>query len=65
MISKARIAITLGDPTGIGPEVVAKALSSESISQLATPIIIGSVDVLNREFERLQSSLQALSLIHI
>ena len=59
MISKARIAITLGDPTGIGPEVVAKALSSESISQLATPIIIGSVDVLNREFERLQSSLQA------
>lgn len=58
-MSKSRIAITLGDPTGIGPEVVAKALSHNSISSQARPIVVGSVDVLNREFAHLKSSLTA------
>lgn len=35
------IAITLGDPRGIGPEVVAKALADPTISELAPFVIVG------------------------
>lgn len=35
------IAITLGDPRGIGPEVVAKALADATISGLASFVIVG------------------------
>ncbi len=59
MKSTARIAITLGDPTGIGPEVVAKAISHGSGLLDIKPIIVGSVDILNRELDRLNSPLKA------
>lgn len=44
---KLRVGITLGDTNGIGPEVVMKALSDATISELCTPIIFGSAKVLN------------------
>jgi 4-hydroxy-L-threonine phosphate dehydrogenase PdxA len=34
-----RIAITMGDPAGIGPEVIVKALSDEKLNQSARFII--------------------------
>ncbi|MHB9154117.1 MAG: 4-hydroxythreonine-4-phosphate dehydrogenase PdxA, partial [Endomicrobiales bacterium] len=40
-MSLPRLAITLGDPAGIGPEVVAKALSSRTIYRLCRPIVVG------------------------
>jgi 4-hydroxythreonine-4-phosphate dehydrogenase len=42
---KFSIGITLGDPAGIGPEIVAKSLAKPSIRSLAQFIIIGSYDV--------------------
>jgi 4-hydroxythreonine-4-phosphate dehydrogenase len=36
-----KIAITLGDPGGIGPEIIVKALSCVGIRDCCTPIIIG------------------------
>lgn len=41
-----RIGITLGDPTGIGPEVVAKALARESLRRQAEFFPIGPPSVL-------------------
>jgi len=41
-----RIAITMGEPGGIGPEVIAKALSEEEIRHLCNPIVIGSVGIM-------------------
>ena len=38
---KPVIGITLGDPAGIGPEILAKALSKQSIRRLAQFKIIG------------------------
>src|SRR5579875_1645742 len=38
---KPRLAITLGDPAGIGPEIIVKALQDESIRSLAHWKIIG------------------------
>ncbi len=39
---KPAIAITMGDPCGIGPEVVAKALSDPEIYSSCRPMVIGS-----------------------
>lgn len=43
---KPVIGITLGDYNGIGPEVILKALSSNRILKLCTPVIYGSQRVL-------------------
>ena len=39
---KPVIAITMGDPCGIGPEVVAKALATGEVHQMCRPVVIGS-----------------------
>src|SRR5262245_39223847 len=39
---KPRIAITLGDPAGIGPEIVAKALRHISVRRACLPIVLGT-----------------------
>jgi 4-hydroxythreonine-4-phosphate dehydrogenase len=36
-----RIAVTLGDPRGIGPEVVAKALAAPGVGELARFVLVG------------------------
>ena len=41
MKKKSRIAITMGDPAGIGPEVVLKALADPSVRQMADYLVIG------------------------
>lgn len=38
---KMRIAITMGDPAGIGPEIIVKALCHAEIYQKCIPIVIG------------------------
>ncbi len=40
--SKERIAITLGDPNGIGPEVVLKCLDDPLLMKRVEPVVIGS-----------------------
>jgi len=41
-----RIALTIGDPSGIGPEVVLKALSDPLIAPLARWIVVGDASML-------------------
>lgn len=48
MLLKPRVAITLGDPRGIGPEVVLKALARPDLRELCTPLILGDPGVLGR-----------------
>ena len=38
---KVRIAISLGDPCGIGPEVTARALADPKVARALTPIVYG------------------------
>jgi len=40
-VTRPRIAVTLGDPRGIGPEVVAGALADAALSDAATWIVVG------------------------
>ncbi len=44
--SLPRIAITMGDPAGIGPEVVLKAVAEEEIQKACIPVIIGDAQLL-------------------
>lgn len=47
-MSKPRIAITMGDPAGIGPEICLDLLSDSSFAELCTPIVFGDAEVLVR-----------------
>lgn len=40
---KPSIAITMGDPCGIGPEVVTKALSNPKVYDLCRPLVVGNI----------------------
>jgi 4-hydroxythreonine-4-phosphate dehydrogenase len=42
----ARVAITLGDPNGVGPEVVLKSLDDPELMPAMTPVLVGSAHVL-------------------
>ena len=39
---KPTIALTMGDPCGIGPEVIAKALASGDVHPMCRPVVVGS-----------------------
>ena len=41
MEDRERIIITMGDPAGIGPEIVVKALSHVEVYQQCIPVVIG------------------------
>ena len=47
------VGITMGDPTGIGPEIIAKALSGEELFQSCRPIVLGDQAVLARTLRML------------
>lgn len=40
------IGITMGDPVGIGPEIVLKALSDKSLYDICHPLVLGDIQVL-------------------
>ena len=50
---KPLLGITMGDPAGIGPEVIAKALAEQSLRRLCRPIVIGSFPVMQQTVKRL------------
>ncbi len=47
-MEKPLIAITMGDPAGVGPEIVLKALSDERVPGMCRPMVVGSTSVLER-----------------
>lgn len=45
---KPIIGITLGDYNGIGPEITLKVLQNNQLSRICTPVVYGSMRILNR-----------------
>ena len=43
MTDKPLLAVTIGDPSGIGPEVVAKAFQHRDLYDLMRPVLVGTV----------------------
>jgi len=42
-MSLPRVAITIGDPAGIGPEIAAKAAADRRVLELCTPVLYGRI----------------------
>ncbi|MGB4888698.1 MAG: 4-hydroxythreonine-4-phosphate dehydrogenase PdxA, partial [Nitrospira sp.] len=50
----------MGDPAGIGPEVIAKALADRALTRLCTPVVVGSRQVMERTIAWLKLPLQVV-----
>jgi len=57
-VSKPRIAVTMGDPAGVGPEVCLDLLQDPEISDFCTPIIFGDFSVLQACAQQTSKPLQ-------
>ncbi|GAX35210.1 4-hydroxythreonine-4-phosphate dehydrogenase PdxA [Nodularia sp. NIES-3585] len=58
-VNRPRLALTLGDPAGIGPEVILKALADSPISQNCNVTVVGSRGLLMEVYEKLDSTVLA------
>lgn len=50
---KPRVGITIGDPAGIGPEIVLKAVADDDVRAVCSPVIIGAAAELRRQADTL------------
>ncbi len=59
------IGITMGDPTGIGPEIIVKALSTDELFRACWPVVFGDRGVLSRaiQIQNLSATLEAIDEI--
>ncbi|MGG4032924.1 4-hydroxythreonine-4-phosphate dehydrogenase PdxA [Paenibacillus cisolokensis] len=51
--NKPRIAITMGDAAGIGPEIILKAYRHEALHDICRPFVVGDAAILRREIASL------------
>jgi 4-hydroxythreonine-4-phosphate dehydrogenase len=56
------IAITMGDPVGIGPEIILKALVESSVYETCRPLVLGDVAVITAASERLNTGFRVHSV---
>ncbi|HBP88340.1 MAG TPA: 4-hydroxythreonine-4-phosphate dehydrogenase PdxA [Nitrospiraceae bacterium] len=54
---KPLLAITMGDPAGIGPEIIVKALQHQKVWRVCRPLIIGSRTIVERTAQSIGNSL--------
>lgn len=45
-MDKITLAITMGDPAGIGPEIAAKAFNTSSVYDICNPLLVGNAKVM-------------------
>ncbi len=62
-INLPRLALTLGDPAGIGPEVILKALAEPAVRQKYDVTVVGSRDLLLGVYQRL-NTIDLIDLAH-
>ncbi|UCE17828.1 MAG: 4-hydroxythreonine-4-phosphate dehydrogenase PdxA [Gemmatimonadota bacterium] len=57
MKDKPLIAITMGDPAGIGPEVIVKSLATSEVNDACTPLIVGSAFIIQKAVDLIGSDI--------
>jgi 4-hydroxythreonine-4-phosphate dehydrogenase len=57
-MAKPVIAVAMGDPAGIGPELVVKVLSNPAVFADCSPVVIGDPDVMAENARRLGAALR-------
>lgn len=45
------LAVTMGDPAGIGPEIAAKAFADPSVFEKCSPLLVGNADVMREAIQ--------------
>ena len=60
--NKPLLGITMGDPAGIGPEVIAKALAGRKLRQVCFPLVIGSAPVMRQTVKKLRLKLDVCAV---
>lgn len=61
---RPRIAVTLGDFNGVGPEVVLKSLMDSRLARFVQPVVIGSAHVLNVHASKLGYNDLRIQVVH-
>ncbi|MBB6449931.1 4-hydroxythreonine-4-phosphate dehydrogenase [Geomicrobium halophilum] len=64
MHDKTIIAATMGDPAGIGPEIIVKAMANREIQALGNIFVIGQSDILEKAIEVTNSDLRLRKINH-
>jgi 4-hydroxythreonine-4-phosphate dehydrogenase len=59
---KPLIAITMGDPTGVGPEIIARALADPEIVEVCRPLVLGDRGVMERAIAVTGESLELITV---
>lgn len=47
-MSKPLIAVTMGDPAGVGPEICLQLLANQAVREFATPVVFGDARLMSR-----------------
>ena len=51
MAERPRVAITMGDAAGIGPEIIVKTLAAGRVTDVCVPVVLGDARVLERAMD--------------
>ena len=57
-MSKPTIAVTMGDPAGIGPEIVVRALGETAVRDCCDPVVVGDPRIFAKAVELVKSPLR-------
>ncbi|MFO7658562.1 MAG: 4-hydroxythreonine-4-phosphate dehydrogenase PdxA [Bacteroidales bacterium] len=52
---KPLLAVTMGDPAGIGPEIALKTIPAQRIREICRPVLIGNYEIIRRTEDMLKS----------
>jgi 4-hydroxythreonine-4-phosphate dehydrogenase len=59
------LGISMGDPAGVGPEIIVKALASAKVHAICRPVVVGDAGVIAQAVGFLRSSLKVRSVARI
>ncbi len=63
MRTRPILGITMGDPAGIGPEIIVKALSEESVYEICVPLVIADPEVMRHAVSGIVKSDMAVRVV--
>jgi 4-hydroxythreonine-4-phosphate dehydrogenase len=59
------IAVTMGDPCGVGPEIVALALKAKKVWQVCMPVVVGQKEVFQEALRITNSKIRMIDFQHL
>jgi 4-hydroxythreonine-4-phosphate dehydrogenase len=62
--NKPLLAVTMGDPAGIGPEIAIKAFSGSVVNRISRPLLVGNFKILEKAVELVNSDLKLRPVNH-